>query len=226
MPMIPRTKIVLNGNKGASAGFIKFATAQLAILERQMSFQNLNEGRRVVTPFKGVDVECLSKFGKKEVRILTTGEYLQGGDIPTTKQDAFKCFIKITKKCLCLPHFSTGIIVATYPAQLNDESPQIDIDNYAISLLTDRFTYDVLVCNGEDFTLLSEVLDANYGRYYEGQVVMVSIANEMPLWENPLDCARACLLSSPEFEELSVSILLLTLMDSKVTVTETPCQSL
>jgi hypothetical protein len=69
MPLIPKTKIKLTGKKGAAQGLIKFATAQLAILERQMSFQNLNEGRRVVSPFDGVTVECISKFGQKEIRV-------------------------------------------------------------------------------------------------------------------------------------------------------------
>lgn len=69
MPLIPNTKLVFNGDKGACQYHIKFATSQLAILERLMSFQKLNEGRRVVSPYKGVTVECLSKFGKKEVRI-------------------------------------------------------------------------------------------------------------------------------------------------------------
>jgi len=70
--MIPTTKINLKGEN--SAQYIRFAQSQLAILERQMSFQNLNEGRRVVSPFPGVFVECLSRFGNKEVRILTTAQ--------------------------------------------------------------------------------------------------------------------------------------------------------
>jgi hypothetical protein len=69
MPLIPPTKIILSGNKSAASGLIKFATAQLSILERLMSFQNLNEGRRVVSPFNGVTVECTNKFGRKEVRV-------------------------------------------------------------------------------------------------------------------------------------------------------------
>jgi hypothetical protein len=69
MPLIPETKIVHSGNKAAAQGHIKFATAQLAILERLMSYQKLNEGRRVVSPYPGVTVECTSRFGHKEVHI-------------------------------------------------------------------------------------------------------------------------------------------------------------
>ncbi len=69
MSLIPNIKTKLTGNKGAAQGFIKFATSQLAILERQMSFQNLNEGRRIVSPIKGVTIECISRFGKKEVKV-------------------------------------------------------------------------------------------------------------------------------------------------------------
>jgi len=84
--LIPTTKVVLSGRRDAGQSYIKFATAQLAILERQMSFQNLNEGRRIVSPSEGVIVECISRFGRKEVRIDVTPAYV---DIkPTTEEIA------------------------------------------------------------------------------------------------------------------------------------------
>jgi hypothetical protein len=95
MPLIPPVKIKLGGNRGAGQSYIKFATAQLSILERQMSFQNLNEGSRVVSPIEGVTVWCISKFGKKEVQIqvdqhvtypqVTGGRVTQGEKLVTEK---------------------------------------------------------------------------------------------------------------------------------------------
>lgn len=72
MPLIPNIKFTPSGNKSAAQGFKKFAFTQLGILKRQMSYQNLNEGRRVVSPFLGVHVECLSKFGHDEVRVFVS----------------------------------------------------------------------------------------------------------------------------------------------------------
>lgn len=72
MPLIPNIKFTPYGNKGAAQGFRKFAIAQLGILKRQMSFQNLNEGRRVISPFLGVNIECLSRFGHDEVRVFVS----------------------------------------------------------------------------------------------------------------------------------------------------------
>jgi hypothetical protein len=98
MPLIPNTKIIASGNKRAAMGLVKFATSQLAILERQMSYQKINEGRRIVSPFNGVTVECISKYGKKEVRIhvapvyvspVSTSRYVQPviRELPTIEDD-------------------------------------------------------------------------------------------------------------------------------------------
>lgn len=40
----------------------KLGLQQLSILERQMSFQKLNEGNRVVQPYRGVTIECVICF--------------------------------------------------------------------------------------------------------------------------------------------------------------------
>lgn len=69
MKLIPTIKTTFNGDISACKEFIKPARAQLEILERQMAYQNLNEGRRVVSPFEGVTIECISRFGKPETII-------------------------------------------------------------------------------------------------------------------------------------------------------------
>lgn len=67
---IPPIKVRFYGDVSAGQDHIKFAKNQLAILERQMSFQNIHQGRRVVSPYDGVLVECLSNFSQHEVRIF------------------------------------------------------------------------------------------------------------------------------------------------------------
>lgn len=51
-----------------------------------MSFQKLNEGRRVVSPTEGVTVECLSSFGRYEVRINVS--YMEHGETNKVEQEA------------------------------------------------------------------------------------------------------------------------------------------
>jgi len=69
MAFIPPIKIVFSGDIPSCYAYKKFAANQLAILEKLMSFQGLNEGRRIISPYPGVEIECISRFGKKETRI-------------------------------------------------------------------------------------------------------------------------------------------------------------
>jgi len=72
MTFFPNIKYVISGDESVAGYYRKFATNQLAILERQMSFQDLKMGRRVVSPINGVLVECISRYSYKEVRIFVS----------------------------------------------------------------------------------------------------------------------------------------------------------
>jgi len=72
MVFIAPIKTIFSGDKIASQRYIKFAHNQLAILERQMTFQNLNEGHRVISPFDWLIINCVISFGRKEVTIYVT----------------------------------------------------------------------------------------------------------------------------------------------------------
>jgi hypothetical protein len=179
MPLIPPTKINLGGNKGQSQQFIKFATAQLTILERQMSFQKLNEGRRIVSPFNGVLVECTSRFGRKEVSIyvapfippapqvsvdrvplVTSEEIIQ---IPVCDQFEFPCF-------------TVGMIADILQTATGDD----DKNYYAIS-----------ICDGKSYVLFDTTLfisTCSWEEYEIGQIVMVT-ANHGPDIITP-DCCN------------------------------------
>lgn len=168
MPLIPPTKINLGGNKGASQGFIKFARAQLAILERQMSYQNLNEGRRVVTPFNGVEVECISKFGRKEVRIYVAPRY------PVMRAPSYKEEPQFVPEeevevlwCFSSPCFVSGIILDILTPPVADD---------------DKTYYSIALCDGEEYLKVPITLfisTAGWEEYEVGQTVLVT-ANHGP----------------------------------------------
>jgi len=70
MSFIPSPKIVRSGNIHACDYFIKFANNQLDILEGQMALApGVEQSVRRVSPLTGVHVECISRFGRKEIRI-------------------------------------------------------------------------------------------------------------------------------------------------------------
>jgi hypothetical protein len=175
MPLIPQVKIKLGGNRGAGQSYIKFATAQLAILERQMSFQKLNEGSRVVSPIEGVTVWCWSKFGKKEVHIqvdppsvlhpeITRGrmpyvakpipELLPFDAIPLFALGEFESFaggVLKGKKRLLINNDTVGTsepFVASTP--VSDHYPLEGLSNLQVKYLEEECVFDV---EGEEVIL-------------------------------------------------------------------------
>lgn len=79
MKFTPPIKLVFKGDESAGQMYIKFAKKQLGILEQQMKFQGLNEGRRIVSPIHGVFVECVSSFSYHAVAIHTPTAVQEGG---------------------------------------------------------------------------------------------------------------------------------------------------
>ena len=96
--------------------------------------------------------------------------------------------------CLCLPHFVIAKVKAVYP-----ETPSEEF------LLDGQFTYDLDVCTESQYILFEGALDPNFGRYYVGQTVLVTIGESMDEWDFPLDCGRSCLMQSPRFDILAIS---------------------
>jgi hypothetical protein len=179
MPLIPPTKINLGGNKGASQGFIKFATAQLAILERQMSFQKLNEGRRVVSPFNDVMVECTSKFGRKEVNIYVV-PFVPPVPAISDVERVPLVSEEIIKTPVCdlfeFPCFTVGKIADILQTATGDD----DKNYYAIS-----------ICNGKSYVPFDTTLFISicgWEEYKIGQIVMMT-ANHGPEIITP-DCCN------------------------------------
>lgn len=194
MSLIRPTKINLKGNRGQSQGLIKFATAQLAILERQMSFKKLNEGRRVVSPFRGVTVECTNKFGRKEVNIYVAP--LMPPVVSRVDDVSEVTLEEVSKKQVCdtfaFPCFVVGMIADILQFATGDE----DKNYYAIS-----------ICNGEKYVLFETTLlisTCGWEEYARGQLVLVTAnhvvdvivpdcCNELPM--NLTECLGGILIT-------------------------------
>jgi hypothetical protein len=95
LPVPPRLKF--HGNTHAAKQFKRFALSQLEILKKQMSFQGLKQGVRRVSPFEGVLIECVSKFGLHVVNVFIApvhGKVSLGGQeictIPITHKEDLK----------------------------------------------------------------------------------------------------------------------------------------
>lgn len=94
--------------------------------------------------------------------------------------------------CFCTPQFALGKIT-TVQSYTEEE------------LYTERMIYTLDVCIGELYIMLENVPDANFGKYFVGQYVLVSIGEEMDAWDIPLDCSKTCLMDNPRFEVFIVS---------------------
>lgn len=104
--MIPVIKTSLKGDNAAR--YIHFAQGQLAILDRQQAL-GFKDERRVVSPFPGVVVECLSKMGKKEIRIQVAPTGSKDGQ--SQDKDALKpANKKITQRRRKVPLIAGGWI--------------------------------------------------------------------------------------------------------------------
>jgi hypothetical protein len=200
--MIP-VKITVKGDTARGRELIGFAKAEMAKLERLMSFQGLKQGSRTVSPFPGVVVECWSRFSLQEIVVHVAPGGEQGAESVVVEEEK--------RECLCFPHFSFGVIAAVHPEIPERESFDFAADyeaalvDYNEDLPAQLFQYDVEICYGPDYLKFEGAYDANFGRYNKGQYVLVTIGAEMEAWAVPLDCDRSCLVNSPRFDELIIS---------------------
>ena len=217
--MIP-PKIIIKGDLQSGHEYVGYAKRLLAELLHAMSFQRLNEGFSVTTPFPGVVVECFASHSLKVISVSTIG----GRERETRKhvEESER------RKCLCFPHVSIGRVKASYPyilsvpehtgtlAEYNDAvalyEESIEIYNEFLTSAK-AFTYDVEVCSIGSYVLYSEVHDANFGKYSVGQVVLVAVGyvidGEEDRWETfpgfySYPCDRTCLTADPSFPNIII----------------------
>lgn len=206
--MIP-PRLIIIGDLNTGYFFKKFAFNQLGILEKLKSFQGLKQDVRRVSPIKGVDVECISNFSQRDIIIkIAPGVSISGEAVLE---------VVAPKYCLCFPHFSYAVILSVFPEypvqgkdpisglEINETDEQFDIrvTQYIDNSLDCRFAYDIAICDGSSYIIYLDAKDANYGRYYVGQEVLVTFAKPI-LTDN---CARDCLLDKPRYDFLTISPL-------------------
>lgn len=170
--MIPTRYI---GNNHEAKRFVGFGKKLLNDLRTGLSFQSLPTGKSFHRLADGTTIECIVNYGLSEVRIV-----VPSGVSPPV--------IARQEVCPCFPHFTVGQITVVIP-----ETPTLEW------LQTGRFTYDLEVCDSQKYILLEGVKDMNFGRYYVGQLVMVTIFEDMDAWTYPYDCNRSCLMEVPQF---------------------------
>jgi hypothetical protein len=149
-------RIVITGDVDRGKTYIGQADSQLNILQNQMQFQNLKQGWRTVRLADDVVVECWSCFSLSAVRIhVTPSRYV---DEKREREE---------KWCLCFPCFASGVIEKVFP----EEATEDDLINGV------RFTYDISVCTGSAYVLFKDfkIRSAGWGKYYNGQLVWVSL---------------------------------------------------
>jgi len=195
--MIP-VKIVIDGDIPRGKLFIGMAKGQMQRLRRSMSFQKLREGFNTTTPFPGVVVQCWRSHSLEVINIYVEPVGGAGG-VAQPKPEQWK-------ECLCVPHFSFGIVILVTPEKPADDADPEDIAAYNEFLLGgERFTYSINLCNTRRYILYENVYSAGWEKYNVGQYVLVSMGNDDPI--GSYDCERRCLLQEPEFEVFIVSPL-------------------
>jgi hypothetical protein len=177
--MIP-FRYICTGDEGKGKTLIPYANKMLNFLNHRMSFNDIATDRLqpIILP-DGTTINCSVNFGLSEARIHVPNVGVK---------------LEENKECLCLPHFSIGIITKVIPDDPDAEFMQ-----------TGRFKYDVLICAKTLYLFYENAYDANFGMYYKGQIVLVTIGAEMDEWPSPLDCDRWCLAQKPRFDIIMIS---------------------
>jgi len=155
-----------------------FGTRQLEKLKRDSQFQSLLVNQNFIQLANGSTIKCILNHRITEV-IITC---------PEKREQERKKRIE----CFCSPSFSVGQIKEVYPPG---------------DLLTGKFTYDIYICNKDAYLYYEGANDANFGAYYVGQIVLVTLGQKESSWDEPYDCSRLCLSDVPRFTVLTVSAL-------------------
>lgn len=200
MQLIPTVSKIMSGNKPRAAHYLGLAQRQLDILLRQMKLSvpmALPSGQRKLKLADGTLIIVSVSYNSHTMRIHVP---LFGGEK------------EVTKYCFSVPHFALGKITAVYPSLAEDYTEE-EYDAYIEDLHDRRITYDLDICTGEFYIISEGVLDANFGRYYVGQKVLVTIGSDEVGWRYPLDPYRDYLMDAERFSILMISPLSVADMD-------------
>jgi hypothetical protein len=192
------SKIVIYGDHAAGKNLIGSGHRQMQILENLMRFQNLDQYAIKMSPYPGAIITCRKVFGLRTIEIFTS----RVGESPRSEDK---------RKCMCFPHASFGVIEKVTPAEPKPEeygntaAYDAAVVVYRQFLINRGFRYDVWVCKGRSYTLVTDVYSPGWGRYYPGQFVMVSMGEALvDITYPPFDCDRNCLMGEPRFPTLVI----------------------
>lgn len=193
--MIP-VKIVIDGDIPRGKLLIGMAKNQMQRLRRSMEFQKLREGFNTTTPLPGMVVQCWRSHSLEVINIYVEPVVGAAGGEPQKPEQE--------RKCLCVPHFTFGVVTLVTPdAPAEGASPE-DIAAYQEFLLGNaRFMYSVNLCSIRRYVLYENVYSAGWEKYNVGQYVLVSMGDDAPI--GYYDCNRKCLLQEPGFDVFIVS---------------------
>lgn len=201
--LIP-TQIHSTGDLTRTKLFEGFAREELRKLRRRMSFSaGVNEDYSVVRPSRDVVIECWVSFSVSIISIYVKPpepKYLKNP--PKYKKE---------KTCLCLPHFALGRITEVIPdiPVKGEEEEQADFENrqtlYNAFIVSGQFTYNVEICAEDKYILYEGMYSTGWGRYYQGQNIIVTVGDSMDAWESPLDCTKKCVSKLPQFDIMVIS---------------------
>lgn len=172
------TRFICTGDIGRARALIGEGRALLYKLIHSLSYNKLPTASPPATELgQGITIRCVVNYGISEVYI----------NVPLVQAPLAQArFV-----CSCLPHFALGVI-----AEVHSPEPYFG-----------RYSYDITICNALESEYIEGVYDANLGKYYKGQYVLVTMAQGMSEWASPLDCQRGCLMDEPRFNYLMVSPL-------------------
>jgi hypothetical protein len=128
LPVPPRLKF--HGNTHAAKQFKRFALSQLEILKKQMSFQGLKQGVRRVSPFEGVLIECVSKFGLHVVNVFVV-PISYGVSDKGYELQKYEHLKKVDEKIVVVPFYCAGAITSSNYFQT------FDVDNTVVPVKID-----------------------------------------------------------------------------------------
>lgn len=204
-------RIIFKGDVEASMRLKGQGTLALFRLEERMRTKNLQQLVSRYSPYHGALITVSNVFGIRQIIIETTPG---GGEEE----------IRVVRECLCLPYFALGVVVSVDPPTPiqnidpdtgewfaeTDEAYEARLLIYTESLTTIRFKYDVDVCVGNRFYRVEDVIDANYGRYFEQQIVLVTAGAPFDSVDDPWGAGRNCLMNAPRFTSMMISPLHIT----------------
>jgi hypothetical protein len=173
--MIP-VKITVLGDQAKGRELIGMAKGQLGILKRQRDL-GLKTEIRVVSPFPGVEIKCLSDKWREEIIVSVVSPGADGAEWLEKKKK---------EVCVCNCNFTLGFVSAI------------------TGTLGEANLYSVVVCNNETvYVIYENILASDFTEYEQGEKVLLVPYNENTFqcclgWQQTSGCVPKISTETPE----------------------------